>query len=127
MLDLFTLTCKIDIDPIVPAFTRLLIDTVKILIPIILVALGIIDLAKAVTANDDKVMKEATSKLIRRIVYAILIFFVVAIVQFVFKVLGDAQDNADGADTTVDTNSISACISCFISDGGDCSKDGLGD
>lgn len=123
MLDLFTLTCKIDIDPIVPAFVRLLVNTVKVVVPIILIAVGIIDLAKAVTANDDKVMKEATSKLIRRIVYAILIFFVVAIVQLVFNVLGSAQSQSGSTNQdTVKKNDISACIKCFISDGTACSK-----
>ena len=91
MLDLgMLLKCSIEIDPIVPGFTSALVKVVKILIPIILIAYGMIDLAKAVMSNDDKVMKEAQNKLIHRIVYAVVIFFVVAIVQLVFGLLAGA-------------------------------------
>ena len=38
---------------------------------IILIIFGMLDLAKAVMANDDKEMKEAQKKLIKRIVYAL--------------------------------------------------------
>ncbi len=124
MLDLINiLDCtSINIDPIVPAFTHLVVSLVKIIIPIILIAFGMIDLAKAVMSNDDKVMKEAQSKLIKRIVYAVIIFFVVAIVQFVFSTLAQAGENAND-DDTVDGNQISECINCFINNKG-CSKGG---
>ena len=113
MLDLISiLDCGIDIDGIVPAFTSNVINMVKIIIPIILIAFGMIDLAKAVMANDDKVMKEAQTKLIKRIVYAVIIFFVVAIVQLVFGWLADASDNSDNM--TLEKGDITSCIDCFI-------------
>lgn len=116
MSNLFMLaTCSIDIDPIVPAFIRLIINMIKIIVPIILIVFGIIEMLKAATANDDKVMKEAQGKLIKRIVYAVLIFFIVAIVQLVFSTLGKA-----GSDEAA--NDIPACISCFTSDGDSCSQ-----
>ena len=119
MLDLVNvLACtSINIDPIVPSFTHLAISLVKIIIPIILIVLGMVDLAKAVMTNDDKVMKEAQTKLIKRIIYAIIIFFVVAIVQFVFSTLAKAGDEAND-DETVDGNQISECINCFINNKG---------
>ena len=113
MSNLFMLECGIHIDPIVPAFARLLINAVKIIVPIILIVFGIIEMLKAATANDEKVMKEAQSKLIKRIVYAILIFFIVAIVQLVFNVLGQAGSNEA-------KNSVPVCISCFTYNGDDC-------
>lgn len=116
MNNLFMLaTCSIDIDPIVPAFVRLLINLIKIVVPIVLIIFGIVEMLKAATANDDKVMKEAQSKLIKRIVYAVLIFFIVAIVQLVFSTLGKA--NVSEA-----KNDIPACISCFTSDPDACAK-----
>lgn len=108
------LACDIEIDPIVPAFTSGCITIIKIAIPIILIVLGMIDLAKAVMSNDDKVVKEAQGKLIKRIVYAVVIFFVVAIVQFVFGLLGTASENANSDMTSYDKDSLSGCISCFI-------------
>ena len=112
------LTCSISIDPIVPGTIRLFVSILKLAIPIILIIFGILDLAKAVMANDDKEMKEAQKKLIHRIVYAVVIFFVVALVQFVFSQLAKA-DNGSG--NNVDKNNTAACISCFISDEAQCS------
>lgn len=122
MSNLFVLdnvTCGgITIDGMVPAFTSAVVNIIKILIPIILIIFGILDLAKAITGNDEKVMKEAQSKLIKRIVYAVIVFFVVALVQFVFGVLGNA-----GGDS-----SATSCVDCFINhsctNGSQVNKDG---
>lgn len=105
---LANVTCGgITIDGMVPAFTSAVVNIIKILIPIILIIFGILDLAKAVTGNDEKVMKEAQSKLIKRIIYAVIVFFVVALVQFVFGVLGKASGAEDGSGFTT-------CVDCFI-------------
>ena len=116
------LACDIDIDPIVPAFTSGCITVLKIVIPIILIVLGMIDLAKAVMSNDDKVMKEAQGKLIKRIVYAVIIFFVVAIVQFVFGLLGSASDNASDSNMEYNKDNITSCINCFVNNE-DCNEE----
>lgn len=113
MSNLFMLDCGIQIDPMVPAFVRLLINAIKIIVPIVLIIFGIVEMLKAATANDEKVMKEAQGKLIKRIIYAVLIFFIVAIVQLVFNVLAKAGSNES-------QNEIPACISCFTSNGDDC-------
>lgn len=110
--------CTIGIDMIVPAFTKGLVDIVKVAIPILLVAYGMIDLAKAVMSNDEKVMKESQSRFIKRIIYAVIIFFIVAIVQLIFGMLADASENSK--DGQISKNNISACIACFISDNSKC-------
>ena len=115
-----TNTCDINIDPIVPGTIRTVVTILKIAIPIILIIFGMLDLAKAVMANDDKEMKEAQKKLIHRIIYAVVIFFVVALVQFVFRKLAEAGKSS--TEEKVNGNNISACISCFISDGNACSS-----
>ncbi len=115
---MFILKCFANgIDPIIPNFTKAAIDTLKVLIPVILVVLGMIDLAKAVIGNDEKVMKEAQSRLIKRVIYAVVIFFIVAIVQFVFSVLANAQGSEN---SEVDSGQISSCITCFISNPKEC-------
>lgn len=111
------LACQIDIDMIVPTFTVGLVNLIKVLIPIILVAYGMIDLAKAVMSNDEKVMKEAQSRLIKRIIYGVIIFFLVAIVQLIFNMLAKASD---GDDMELDKSNMTSCISCFISDTAQC-------
>ncbi len=100
--------CSIDIDPIVPAFTSMLMDAIKVIIPLLLIVYGMIDLAKAVMSNDEKTMKEAQGKLIKRFVYAVIVFFVVALVQLVFGMLASASDGE------VDKGNVTSCIDCFM-------------
>lgn len=100
----------ITIDAIVPNTISLFVTILKIAIPIILIILGMLDMAKAVMANEEKEMKEAQKKLIKRLIYAVVIFFIVALVQFLFKQL----DNANGGESV----GASSCINCFIN--GEC-------
>lgn len=53
-----------------------LLKIVWILIPIGLIVYGTIDLGKAVIASDEKEVKSAQSRLIKRFIYAGLVFFV---------------------------------------------------
>lgn len=50
-------------------------------IPIALIVYGTIDLGKAVIASDEKEIKAAQSRLIKRFIYAALVFLVVALVE----------------------------------------------
>ena len=99
------------IDAMIPTFISNIVTLVQIAIPVILIFLGMLDLGKAVTSNDEKQMKEAQKTLIKRIIYAVLIFFVIAIVKFVFGML----DDAGGETKTSDTGGKHSCINCFIS------------
>ena len=87
----------------------LIVTLIKIAIPIILVLFGMIDLAKAVMSNDEKEMKGAQTKLIKRVVYAVLVFLVFSIVQILVGVLGNTS-----ADTTDKSNNVAGCLACFI-------------
>lgn len=100
-----------------PNITSLVVTLIKIAVPIILVIMGMIDLSKAVMGNDEKQMKESQSKLIKRVIYAVLVFLVVSIVQIIFGALGK-----QGVETGDTGASVSGCISCFINGADDCQK-----
>ena len=77
---------------------------VQIVIPIILIIFGVIDLGKAVIASDEKEIKAAHNRLIKRCIYAGLIFFIVTLVTVIMHIV------AAGADGTgMDANSWSTC------------------
>ena len=80
----------------VMAIIRFIVNAICIAIPIILIVLIIRDLAKIVTAGniDDKLKKEVTSKVVTRLIFAVLIFLVPTIVRLVFGVL-PLPDNAN--------------------------------
>ena len=99
---------------LIPQITVLVVNLIKIAVPIILIIMGMIDLSKAVMGNDEKQMKESQSKLIKRVIYAVLVFLVVSVVQLLFSALSNT-----GA---ADSGNISSCISCFVSNAEDCGK-----
>lgn len=58
-------------------------------VPILLIVLTTIDVAKIVTAGniDDKMKKEVGNKIITRLIYAIVIFLIPTIVSLIFRML----------------------------------------
>ena len=86
---------------VVQFIRRGVFPVIQIGIPIILILMGSIDLGKAVMSNDDKEIKGATGKLIKRAIAAVAVFFVVTLVSVVFGWLGktDSSDvNANSGD-----------------------------
>ena len=63
------------------------IKVLMILIPIALIIFGMIDLGKAVISSEDKEVKAATSRLVKRFIYAAVIFFVPVLVAAVMNLV----------------------------------------
>ena len=72
--------------PIVKVLVRV-ISIISIIIPIALILYGTIDLGKAVIASEDKEVKEAQKRLIKRVIYAAVIFFVPMLVGVVMDIV----------------------------------------
>lgn len=105
MLDLFQILeeagdpCK-GIGPVVALIKNGVFPIIQIGIPILLVLMGTIDLGKAVMSNDDKEIKAATGKLIKRAIAAVAVFFVVFLVNLVFGWIGTARSaEVEGEET----------------------------
>ncbi len=76
---------------------------IQFAIPIALILLGTMDLGKAVISSDEKEIKAAQSRLIKRCIYAALIFFVVLIVNLLMTIVSsgvESDKNTKGTDTT---------------------------
>ena len=78
--------------PLIRLVKHGVIPLIQIGIPIILIILGMLDLGKAVVASKEDEIKAAQKLLIKRVVYAIAIFFVVLIVQVVFGLISTSGD-----------------------------------
>ena len=90
MLDLFQImddACG-GLLPVVQFIRKGVFPVIQIGIPILLILFGTIDLGKAVMSQDDKEIKGATSKLIKRAIMAVAVFFVVTLVTVVMGWLG---------------------------------------
>ena len=71
----------------VVTIVRKVVDVIKWGVPVLLIIFGTIDLAKAVIAGKEDEMKKAQNTFIKRLVYAIAVFLVVALVEFVMDVM----------------------------------------
>ena len=90
----------------------IIVNVFKIAIPVIIILMAMVDLGKAVMAGKEDDIKNAQKMLIKRLIYGILIFFVVTLVQTVFGLVGaDLTDKKDakGKVITID-NAI--CWKC---------------
>ena len=85
----FLISCS-DIQPVIN-FVKGIFTLIQWLIPIGLIIMGSVDLGKAVLSSDDKEIKQATSKLIKRAIAAVAIFFIVLLVELVMGLVSDSQ------------------------------------
>lgn len=67
---------------------------IRIAVPILLVGLIIVDFATAIFAESDDKMKKAQSKVIKRIIIAIVIFFVPTLINLLFNIVNDVWVDA---------------------------------
>lgn len=72
---------------------RNVLNIVQIFIPILLILFGTIDLGKAVISSDEKEIKAAQSRLIKRCIYAAAVFFVVLLVTVVMNIVASSGES----------------------------------
>lgn len=66
-----------------------LYKAIVLIIPIVLIVLVIIDVFKVVVSADEKTKKEAGSKIVKRLIYAVILFLVPTLISLLFRVLDD--------------------------------------
>lgn len=93
-----------DIPYQVPGIISMIVNLLKIATPIILIFVSIITLLKALAASKEDEIKKAQSSLIKKIIAAAMVFFVVSIVQFVVSKVASASEK----------RGFSKCLSCFL-------------
>lgn len=89
---LFLVDACTELKPVIN-FLKAILGIIQWGIPILLIVMGSIDLGKAVMASDDKEIKGATSKLIKRAIAAVAVFFIPLIVNLLIGMVGDAGED----------------------------------
>ena len=85
-----------------PYIVSTIVTLIKIAVPILLIIFGMLDLGKAVVAAKEDEIKKGQQTFIKRAIAAIIVFFVIQIVQIIVRfVSGNNQ-------------SIAGCFNCFI-------------
>lgn len=86
------MSCPADLVPIFKFLKNGIYPIIQIGIPILLIVMGSIDLGKAVMSSDDKEIKGATGKLIKRCIAAVAVFFVTTLVSFLMGLFDSTTD-----------------------------------
>ena len=74
-------------------FINTILNYVKILVPVALIALGSFDIGRAVFAGNEDDMKKATKTFVRRLIIAVIIMFSPLLVNFMINVVNDATSS----------------------------------
>lgn len=93
-----------DIPEMVPVLVSLGVTGLKTVAPIVLIIMSIIQLVRSITSGKEDDIKKAQTGLIKRVIAAIVVFFVIAIVQFIMLRVADNTEK----------DSLRKCLSCFL-------------
>ena len=85
-----------------PYIVHTAIVIIKIVVPILLIIFGMLDLGKAVVAAKEDEIKKGQQTFIKRAIAAVIVFFVIQIVQLVVGFVSNSD-----ADVT-------KCFNCFV-------------
>lgn len=91
------------IPSILPRLVSVIYLIIQIAIPVLLVILGMIDLFKAITANKEDDINKSRGIFFKRLISAVLVFFVLTVVKILVSALSG------------NSNNITKCLDCFIS------------
>lgn len=89
----------------IPHLTSLVVDLLKVGVPVLLIIFGMLDFGKAVMAQKEDEIKKNQSLFVKRLLSAALVFFVFIIVELLFNIV--ATDEKAG---------IWNCVNCFINE-----------
>lgn len=102
-----------DIPPLVPKVVSLVYTIIQVAIPVVLVVMGSLDLMKGITANKEDDIKKGQQMFVKRLIAAVLIFFIFIAVKLVISLVADNESKNKASD-------IMNCANCFIRN--DCKK-----
>ncbi len=86
-------------------FVGYIITIVKIAIPILIIAFGLLDFGKAVVGSKDELIKKSAISLLRRVAAGIVIFFLPTLILTIFAAISDYKSNA---------KNFSNCKTCLL-------------
>ena len=89
----------------------------KIVIPLIIIVLGVIDFATSVISSDDKAISSAAKGLFKRLIIGVVIFFIPTIVDLVFGFISNFTGDI--------MSEIATCEECLLSPTGNTCEDSV--
>lgn len=104
ILDTVSCGALTNIDSMIPKTISTIVSLIMVIIPIVLVIFGMLDLGKAVASQKEEEIKKGQKTLFARVIQAVIVFFVVALVRLVMYIVGGNEES----------NPYWNCFDCFI-------------
>ena len=95
----------------IPELTNTAMFIIQVAVPVVLVIIGSLDFFKGITSQKEDEIKKGQKIFIKRIVVAVIIFFVIVITKFLVSIVADNS-----------SQNIVDCIDCFLSDVNSCKE-----
>ncbi len=70
-----------------------IINWMRYIVPVLLILLSVLDFIKAIAADSDDEIKKVTSRFVKRLIVAVLIFLVPLALQFLLGIFGIDANN----------------------------------
>lgn len=108
-----TILPKIQIEPKIVNVTSTIITVIQIAVPVLLVIFGMVDMLKSVMGQKDDEIQKGRQIFIKRLLTAVLVFFVIAVVKLLISFVAD------------DKPGLWECVNCFLNgaeENGTCKK-----
>ena len=99
-------------DSKIPDLVSKAILLIQIAVPILLIIFGMLDLGKAVIAQKEDEIKKGQQTFVKRLVAAVIVFFVIVIVKLVVNLVAPDHDKTG----------IQACLKCFTEGTNSCGR-----
>lgn len=80
-----------NLKPII-SIIKTVLNLVRFAVPLVLIVIGTFDIFKAVVASKEDEIKAAQKLLIKRVVYAVIIFLIPTIVMLILNIVSNTQD-----------------------------------
>ena len=89
----------------IPEISSWIINIIFVAVPVILTIVGMIDFVKGIASQKEDEIKKGQQVFIKRIITAVIIFFIVALVKLIVSLISNSTEKSG----------IISCIDCFIS------------
>lgn len=97
-----------------PELVHLIISIIKVGVPVLLIILGMLDMAKGVMAQKEDEIKKSQGLFVKRLIAGVLVFLVFVVVELVFSLLANTTEE--------DNENIWDCVVCFVEGPEHCKK-----
>ncbi len=103
ILEMASVPCgSIEVPGKIAYIVSMIIKLIQFGVPLLLIIFGMLDLGKAVIASKEDEIKKGQQMFIKRLIAAVIVFFVVAVVELVVTLAsGDEMKEANGDNSIV--------------------------